>query len=122
MRTYTYLYPEPGDLTDVYTDAELAATRAVEYVERGLLESKNIAAMAEVHYCQIAPHVYCGPVVAAASVQLAICSPNFLIQEGMLDWGGFHAELLKKPINWEAGYAIPSTEPGVGIELDERVA
>ena len=51
MRTYTYLYPEPGDLTDVYTDAELAATRAAEYVERGLLESKKIAAMAEVHYC-----------------------------------------------------------------------
>ena len=88
----------------------------------GLLESKKIAAMAEVHYCQIAPHVYCGLVVAAASVQSALCSTNFLIQEGILDWGGFHAELLKKPINWEAGYVIPSTEPGLGIELDERVA
>ena len=47
----------------------------------GLLEAKKIATLAEVHYAQIAPHLYNGPVGAAASIQLATCTPNFLIQE-----------------------------------------
>jgi len=34
----------------------------------GLLEAKKIAALAEVHYAQIAPHLYCGPIVGAALV------------------------------------------------------
>ncbi|MDE2137894.1 MAG: mandelate racemase/muconate lactonizing enzyme family protein, partial [Gammaproteobacteria bacterium] len=66
-------------------------------------------------------HLYCGPVVGAANIQLATCSPNFLILEGIERWQGFHAEILKKPIRWEAGYVIPPTEPGLGIELDEAV-
>lgn len=88
----------------------------------GLLEGKKIAAMAEAHHVQIAPHLYCGPVVGAANIQLATCCPNFLIQESILDWTGFHAQLLKKPIQWEQGYIIPPTAPGLGVELDEEVA
>jgi 2-dehydro-3-deoxyphosphogalactonate aldolase len=88
----------------------------------GLLEAKKIAGMAEAHYAQIAPHMYCGPVVAAANVQLAACIPNFLLLEGILDWGGFHAELLHQPICWEDGYVIPPDAPGLGVELDEEVA
>jgi L-alanine-DL-glutamate epimerase-like enolase superfamily enzyme len=79
-------------------------------------------AMAEARHVQIAPHLYCGPVVGAANIQLATCSPNFLMQEGILDWGGFHAQILKKGIEWEDGYIIPPTAPGLGIELDEEVA
>jgi galactonate dehydratase len=85
----------------------------------GLLEAKKIASMAEVHHVQIAPHVYCGPVVGAAAIQLATCSPNFLIQEGIERWQGFQADMLVKPIRWEAGYLLPPTEPGLGIELNE---
>ena len=88
----------------------------------GILEGKKIAGMAEAHYAQIAPHLYCGPVVGAANIQLATCSPNFLILEGIKDWGGFHAEILKTPIRFEDGYVIPPNAPGLGIELDEDVA
>ncbi len=88
----------------------------------GLLEAKKIAGMAEVHHAQIAPHLYCGPVVGAANIQLATCSPNFLILEGIEQWGGFHAEILKSPIRWEEGYVLPPTEPGLGVEIDEQVA
>ena len=87
----------------------------------GILEAKKIAAMAEVHHVQIAPHLYCGPVVGAANIQLATCSPNFLIQESIERWQGFHADILKKPIRWEAGYIVPPTEPGLGVELDLAV-
>jgi galactonate dehydratase len=88
----------------------------------GILEGKKIAAMAEACHVQIAPHLYCGPVVGAANVQLATCSPNFLIQESILDWKGFHADLLLKPMQWQDGYIIPPTGPGLGIELNEAVA
>ena len=88
----------------------------------GLLEAKKIAAMAEAHYAQIAPHLYCGPIEAAANIQLAACSPNFLILESIERFDGFQARLLKKPILWQDGYVIPPTEPGLGVELDETVA
>jgi len=88
----------------------------------GLLEAKKIAGMAEAHYAQIAPHLYCGPIEGAANIQISACSPNFLILESIETWSGFHAEILKKPIRWEGGYVIPPTEPGLGVELNEEVA
>lgn len=87
----------------------------------GLLEAKKIAAIAEVYYAQIAPHLYNGPVGAAASVQLATATPNFLIQESIGSWDGFHAEVLQKPLQWEDGYMIPPTEPGLGIAVNWEV-
>ncbi|MEZ2306629.1 mandelate racemase/muconate lactonizing enzyme family protein [Paraburkholderia sp. RCC_158] len=87
----------------------------------GLLEAKKVAALAEVYYAQIAPHLYNGPIGAAASIQLATCTPNFLIQESIGTWDGFHAAVLKKPIQWEDGYIIPSREPGLGVELNMEV-
>ncbi len=88
----------------------------------GLLEAKKIAGMAEAHYAQIAPHLYCGPIEGAANVQLATCSPNFLILESIRRWEGFHARILKTPMRWEEGYVIPPDAPGIGVELDEDVA
>jgi len=88
----------------------------------GLLEAKKIAGMAEAHYAQIAPHLYCGPVEGAANVQISACVPNFLILESIQTWGGFHGKILKKPMRWQDGYVIPPSEPGIGVELDEEVA
>lgn len=88
----------------------------------GILEAKKIAGMAEVHHVQIAPHLYCGPIVGAANIQIATCSPNFLILESIESWGGFHSEILVKPIRFEDGHVIPSTAPGLGVEIDEVVA
>ena len=87
----------------------------------GILEAKKIAGMAEAHYAQIAPHLYAGPVEAMANIQIDTCSPNFLIQESIETWGSFYAEILKEPIQWEEGYIIPPTKPGLGIELNEEV-
>ncbi|MBL7176436.1 MAG: mandelate racemase/muconate lactonizing enzyme family protein [Desulfobacteraceae bacterium] len=88
----------------------------------GILEAKKIAGMAEAHYAELAPHLYCGPIEGAANIQIDTCSPNFLIQEGIETWTGFHAEILKEPIKWEDGYIIPPTKPGLGVELNEEVA
>jgi len=115
-------------LTTKYEFSRVLETKAASILQMnlgrvgGLLEAKKIAGMAEAHYAQIAPHLYCGPVVGAANVQLATCSPNFLILESIERWDGFQARLLKTPIRWEDGYVIPPPSPGLGVELDEDVA
>ena len=85
----------------------------------GILESKKIASMAEAHYASIAPHMYCGPVAAAAAVQVATCSPNFLILE--FNRTTLHADILQEPIVFDAGYITPPTSPGLGADLNEDV-
>ena len=84
----------------------------------GLLEAKKIAGMAEAHYAQIAPHLYCGPIEGAANVQISACSPNFLILESIEQWGGFHADLLVKPMQFEDGFrhSTERTGPWGGTE------
>ena len=88
----------------------------------GIMEAKKIAAMAEAHYAQIAPHLYAGPVEGVANVHFAASLPNFLILESIETWGGFHAEILKNPVKWEEGFVLLPQEPGLGIELNEEVA
>jgi L-alanine-DL-glutamate epimerase-like enolase superfamily enzyme len=85
----------------------------------GLLEAKKIASMAETRQAQIAPHLYCGPVVAAANIQIATCSPNFLILESIGTFEGPYMSCLKSTIDWQDGYVIPPTAPGLGVELDD---
>ena len=115
-------------LTTKYEFARVLATGAAAILQPnlgrvgGLLETKKIAGMAEAHFAQIAPHLYSGPVLGAANIQLATCSPNFLLLEGIGRWDGFHAELLRTPICWEGGYVIPPDAPGLGVELNEGVA
>jgi galactonate dehydratase len=115
-------------LTTAYEFARLLEARAASIVQLnvaragGLLESKKIAALAEVFGAQIAPHCYNGPIGFAANVQLAACSPNLLLVESIRDGGGFHADLVRAPIEWVDGRVVPPSGPGLGVELDEEVA
>lgn len=126
---YTSIPVATGErLTTKYEFARVLATKAASILQPalgrvgGILEAKKIAAMAEPHYAVMAPHLYCGPIEGAANVQFAASTPNFLILESIERWEGFHAKILKKPVQWEEGYVIPSKEPGIGVELDEDVA
>jgi len=115
-------------LTTKYEFARVLEAKAASILQLnlgragGLLEGKKIASMAEAFGAQIAPHLYNGPIGGAANIQLATCSPNFLILEGIRDWSGFHADLLAVPIQWEEGYIVPPRGPGLGVELNEDVA
>ncbi|NKB64028.1 MAG: mandelate racemase/muconate lactonizing enzyme family protein [Gammaproteobacteria bacterium] len=83
----------------------------------GIWETKKIAIIAELYNAQIAPHIYCGPIAHAAATHVAFSSPNFLILETIQT--AFHDAILQKPLEWEAGYMVPPTTPGLGIELNE---
>ena len=108
-----------------YEFVELLQKQAAQIIQMdvgqcgGILESKKIAAMAEGHLALIAPHMYCGPIAAAAAIQVATCSPNFLIQE--FNGTTLHSDLLLEPIVFENGYIVPPSGPGLGVELNEQV-
>jgi len=85
----------------------------------GITEAKKIAAIAEAHYAMIAPHMYCGPIAAAAAIQIDTCSPNFLIQEA--NQGPLHKKIFKEPLVFENGFIVPPKGPGLGVEFDEDV-
>jgi L-alanine-DL-glutamate epimerase-like enolase superfamily enzyme len=125
---YTCIPIATGErLTTKYEFARVLACGAASILQPalgrvgGILEAKKISAMAEAHYAQMAPHLYCGPVEGAANIHLAVCIPNFLILESIERFDGFHGELISG-IRWEDGYVIPSTEPGLGIILNEDLA
>ena len=88
----------------------------------GILETKKIAAIAEVFNASIAPHLYAGPVEWAANIQLAACIPNFLILETIGTGGDFHRQLIGDIPIWEKGYVIPPKGPGLGIDFNEELA
>ncbi len=110
------------EFVDILKNQAAAILQPALGVVGGIMEAKKIAGMAEAHYAQIAPWMHTGPFAAAASIQIDVCSPNFLMQEGIEDWSGFYREILVEPIRWEKGYLIPSDKPGLGVELNEDVA
>ncbi len=109
-------------LVSKYEFSEVLEKQAAQIIQLdvgqcgGIMESKKIAGIAEAHYAMIAPHMYCGPIAAAAAIQLDTCSPNFVIQEA--NQGPLHKTIFKEPIVFENGFIVPPKGPGLGIELD----
>jgi len=86
----------------------------------GIWEMKKVAAIAEAHNAQMAPHLYAGPVEWAANVALSASIPNILMAETIET--PFHAALIKSGITVEGGFITPPDTPGLGIEVDEALA
>ncbi|KPP85278.1 MAG: galactonate dehydratase [Rhodobacteraceae bacterium HLUCCO07] len=86
----------------------------------GIWEMKKTAAIAEVFNAQIAPHLYAGPVEWAANIQLAASIPNILLLETIET--DFHRDLIGGTISVENGFVTPSSAPGLGIEVNEKLA
>nr|MBA2362400.1 mandelate racemase/muconate lactonizing enzyme family protein [Chloroflexia bacterium] len=88
----------------------------------GLLETKKLAAQAEVYYVLVAPHNVGGPISTAAALHFAASTPNFKIQEHFND---FAEDWVKQaaPGNPEVvdGYFALPNGPGLGVTLDEAV-
>ena len=86
----------------------------------GITACKKIASMAEAYYVLLAPHVWGGPVITAAALQIDANIPNFLVQESIYKSRNFFDDIVKEPFEWKEGDLIPPDRPGIGIELDEK--
>ena len=106
--------------------AQVLRERAAEILQPalgragGIWEMKKVAAMAEAHNAQMAPHLYAGPVEWAANVHLAVSIPNILMCETIET--PFHDQLIKGSIRVENGFVTAPQAPGLGIEVDEELA
>lgn len=88
----------------------------------GILELKEIAAMAEPYYVAVAPHNYNSTTVAlAATIQVAAIIPNFLITEYFVNFTDTGNAISVNPFRVEGGYIRLPTTPGLGLEINEDV-
>ena len=87
----------------------------------GILELKEIAAMAEPYMVVMSPHNYNSTTMAlAATVHACATMPNFLITEYFVNFEAVGNEIAVEPFQVEEGYIALPTAPGLGIELDEE--
>lgn len=85
----------------------------------GIGETRKLAATAESHYTLVAPHNVGGPVLTAANLHLAACTPNFKIQEHFNDFADEEVKRAAPGLpEVTDGYFDLPTAPGLGIELD----
>ena len=87
----------------------------------GILELKEIAAMAEAYFVVISPHNFNSTTVGlAATIQVSAAIPNFLITEYFVNLEEFGRDIAKKPFEVKDGYIQIPDAPGLGIDLDEE--
>ena len=87
----------------------------------GILELKEIAAMAEPYFVVISPHNFNSTTVGlAATIQVSAAIPNFLITEYFVNLEELGRDIAKKPFEVKDGYIQIPDAPGLGIDLDEE--
>ncbi|MQG84186.1 MAG: mandelate racemase/muconate lactonizing enzyme family protein [SAR202 cluster bacterium] len=86
----------------------------------GILELKEIAAMAEPYFVVVSPHNYNSTTLGlAATLQVSAAIPNFLITEYFVNLEEFGKDIAKVPFEVKDSYIQVPTTPGIGIDLDE---
>jgi galactonate dehydratase len=87
----------------------------------GILELKEIAAMAEPYLVAMSPHNYNSTLVAlAATVHASAVMPNFIITEYFLPFVEFCDRISPNQLKPKGGYIELPTAPGLGVDVDEE--
>ncbi len=115
-------------LHTLYAYRELFELQAADIIQPdithlgGLLNTKKLAAWAEVYHVLVAPHNVGGPVSTAAALHLAACTSNFKILEHFNDFGEAYVKAAAPGVPEVVdGYFTLPTGPGLGVVLDEAV-
>jgi len=87
----------------------------------GILELKEIAAMAEIYYVSVAPHNCNSSYLGTAAMAHACAGmPNFLIAEYFVNLSEARDRLAKEPLIVKDGYLLLPDRPGLGVDIDEE--
>jgi L-alanine-DL-glutamate epimerase-like enolase superfamily enzyme len=101
-----------GDLID-YARVDLC-------IVGGISEARKVAGWCETHYIRLATHNPLGPVSSAACLHLNLATSNFGVQEQPVRPGSRMTDLFPVQAEWQDGYLLPPTRPGLGIEFDRE--
>ncbi|MBV7328301.1 mandelate racemase/muconate lactonizing enzyme family protein [Chloroflexi bacterium TSY] len=87
----------------------------------GILELREIGAMAEAYHVAMAPHNYNSTTIGlAATLHASAGMPNFLITEYFVNFEEMGKQIAHQSFQVEDSFiALPDT-PGLGIDLDEQ--
>ncbi|KPH04507.1 mandelate racemase/muconate lactonizing enzyme family protein (plasmid) [Rhizobium acidisoli] len=110
----------------IFGERELIEKELVDVIQPdtgragGITQMKKIAAMAEAHHIQMAPHSgSLGPVAEYAALHLLAAIPNALILERLDDdWDGRRQTIVPHPQQVDGLIAVPDG-PGLGCDIDE---
>ncbi|NDK49673.1 mandelate racemase/muconate lactonizing enzyme family protein [Rhizobium laguerreae] len=110
----------------IFGERELIEKELVDVIQPdtgragGITQMKKIAAMAEAHHIQMAPHSgSLGPVAEYAALHLLAAIPNALILERLDDdWEGRRQTIVPHPQQVDGLIAVPNG-PGLGCDIDE---
>ena len=111
----------------IFGERELIEKELVDVIQPdtgragGITQMKKIAAMAEAHHIQMAPHSgSLGPVAEYAALHLLAAIPNALILERLDDdWEGRRQTIVPHPQQVDGLIAVPDA-PGLGCDIDEE--
>jgi galactonate dehydratase len=146
-----YFYEEPVDPSDVgalkkvsehvnipiavgerlytrYGFRQILENHAVDIIQPdlgttgGILETKYIAAMAEIYSARVQLHICASPVSTGAAQQLWACLPNLALQETYPFRIPEHWAIVDHApeLDIENGYIPISNRPGLGVELNQK--
>ena len=88
----------------------------------GFTECRKIAAVAEAHCMEVAPHAFSSGILLAASLQFSAGLSNGAMVEFDMTENGLRTGLLKEPFIPKEGYIeLDEKKYGLGIELNENV-
>lgn len=88
----------------------------------GILELKEIAAMAEADYVLVGPHNYNSTTIGtSANAHLAAIIPNFLILEYFPNFVELGRQICKNPLEVVDGHIELPKGPGLGLEMKEDI-
>jgi L-alanine-DL-glutamate epimerase-like enolase superfamily enzyme len=88
----------------------------------GISEARKIAGWCETHHIKLATHNPLGPVSSAACLHLNLASSNVGVQEQAHRPGTTLTDVVPLQVEWQDGYLLPPTRPGLGIEFDRAAA
>lgn len=128
LRSHTDVPLGTGEqLCDKWAFRELIEGELIDYVRvdichcGGITEGRKIAAMAEVHYQELACHYTASPVSTAAMLHLNLAIPNCAVQE-FAPTSGWIDQVIQHAWQADDGYLFPGEAPGLGVEIDEAAA
>ncbi len=103
-----------------FLDGYATDVAIIDVIWNGLVESAKIAAMADVHEINVAPHNFYGHLCSAISAHFSAVVPNFRVMELDIDSAPWRDEFYTSVPVIENGEFILPSGPGWGIDVNEK--